>query len=335
MIQNSDLHTPATPQRLITYVQQRVITPEQFEQALDITGYRPSRRQWQSFLDVLLLALGVGLVASGILFFLAFNWQDLHRFVKLGIVEVSIIIAVGLAIWQGLERVQGKILLTAAALLVGGLVAVYGQIYQTGADAYQLFLSWTLLITGFVLVGKFAPLWLLWLGLANLTIALRGAVIDESGGRTLFYLFLVNAVAVIAWEIMYRRTIDWADNRGMARINAVIMLFPLVANNLILVFEFNRTTSDPLLLFLLPVSLLVAFSMIYWYSRRFFDGFMLIITAVAICLCFNTWLMNTLDLGDFTPFALGFLVIGQTAGVVTWIRRCASAWEVSRSWQTN
>ncbi len=39
------------------------------------------------------------------------------------------------------------------------LLAVYGQTYQTGADPYELFFGWAILIIGWVAISRFAPLW--------------------------------------------------------------------------------------------------------------------------------------------------------------------------------
>ena len=47
---------------------------------------------------------------------------------------------------HGLDAVAGRISLFATAFLSGILLAVFGQVYQTGADPYGLFLAWALLI---------------------------------------------------------------------------------------------------------------------------------------------------------------------------------------------
>ena len=45
-----------------------------------------------------------------------------------------------------------------ATFLIGTLFAVFGQIYQTGADAYDLFLGWTLFTILWAVAIRFAPL---------------------------------------------------------------------------------------------------------------------------------------------------------------------------------
>ncbi|MBO7203321.1 MAG: DUF2157 domain-containing protein, partial [Paludibacteraceae bacterium] len=43
-------------------------------------------QKWLRFSEVLTLSLGAGLLLSGIIFFFAYNWETIHRFVKMGIV---------------------------------------------------------------------------------------------------------------------------------------------------------------------------------------------------------------------------------------------------------
>ncbi len=85
---------------------------------------------WKSFLRFLFLALGVGFTTAGIIFFFAYNWADLHKFVKIGIMEGLVIIStliVVLTVWKPMVK---NIILTGTTFLVGGMIAVFGQIYQ-------------------------------------------------------------------------------------------------------------------------------------------------------------------------------------------------------------
>ena len=86
-----------------------------------------------------LLAVGVGFTVAGIIFFFAYNWEELPKFAKLGIVEVLLVASVLLATFTHWNKLVKQILLTEATFLIGTLFAVFGQIYQTGADAYDLF----------------------------------------------------------------------------------------------------------------------------------------------------------------------------------------------------
>lgn len=47
-----------------------------------------NKRQWNQFLSIFLLAAGIGFTVTGIIFFFAYNWDELPKFAKLGMVEV-------------------------------------------------------------------------------------------------------------------------------------------------------------------------------------------------------------------------------------------------------
>ncbi|WP_321338392.1 DUF2157 domain-containing protein [uncultured Cohaesibacter sp.] len=127
---------------------------------------------WARWAMVMLMAFGTGLVLTGIVFFFAFNWTSIPDLAKLALIEAGIILtALGAWLLPG-ESLAGRLLLMAAAVLTGVFLAVFGQIYQTGADAWQLFALWAALITLWTLVGRFLPLWVLWLGLINLAFYL-------------------------------------------------------------------------------------------------------------------------------------------------------------------
>ena len=79
------------------------------------------KKQWNQFLSVFLLAVGVGFTVAGIIFFFAYNWDELPKFAKLGIVEVLLIASVLLATFTRWNKLVKQILLTGATFLIGTL----------------------------------------------------------------------------------------------------------------------------------------------------------------------------------------------------------------------
>ena len=128
------------------------------------------KKQWKQFLSIFLLAAGVGFTVAGIIFFFAYNWEDLPKFAKLGIVQTLLVASVLLTVFTRWNILIKQIILTGATFLVGTLFAVFGQIYQTGADAYDLFLGWTLFTILWAVAIRFTPLWLTFIGLLCTTI---------------------------------------------------------------------------------------------------------------------------------------------------------------------
>lgn len=131
---------------------------------LALAGWQP---RWHRWLDVLLLVAGAGLLLSGIIFFFAWNWADMHRFLKLGLVLGGVIGCTGLSVFMDMDSRAGRALLVGGGVLVGVFFAVFGQIYQTGADAWEMFRIWTLLLLPWALVGRSSALWLLVILLGN------------------------------------------------------------------------------------------------------------------------------------------------------------------------
>ncbi len=119
-----------------------------------------------------MIVLGFSLCLCSVVFFFAFNWQIIPDWTKFSLIQTAFVITVFLSFRVGLNSFLGKSFLSSACLLVGVFFAVFGQIYQTGADSYVLFLGWAVAISPFVLISAFSGLWLFWIALINLTIIL-------------------------------------------------------------------------------------------------------------------------------------------------------------------
>ena len=135
--------------------------------------------QWQQFLKIFFLGLGVCFTTAGIVFFFAYNWDDLHKFFKIAIVQSILTLAVLSSVFLKLSSTVKNAILTGASVLVGILFAVFGQVYQTGADAFDLFLSWAILISTWVILANFSPLWLFFIALINVTWQLYFSQISD------------------------------------------------------------------------------------------------------------------------------------------------------------
>lgn len=188
---------------MLDWIQAGHVPPGREQQALRTAGLVPGPGEWRAFLARLTLWLGTLALAAAVIFFFAFNWDNLGRLAKLGLVEAAILAAL-IAGWRlDLDDMAGKAVLTLLALLVGALLALTGQIYQTGADSWELFAWWAVLILPWVLIGRFAPLWLLWLALLNLAAWLYFSL-SASGEALLWILLALDGLALAAWEAGHR-----------------------------------------------------------------------------------------------------------------------------------
>lgn len=109
----------------------------------------------------ILLYFSVVFFISGVSFFIAYNWSEMENMEKLAIPFSLITGGIGgWFLWETVERYR-KISLFFSSFFIGTLFALFGQIYQTGADAYNLFLAWGFFIFIFSYVENFYPLWTL------------------------------------------------------------------------------------------------------------------------------------------------------------------------------
>jgi uncharacterized membrane protein len=195
------------------------LAPGHVAHALRIAGAILGPAEWRRFVDRLLLGLAVALAGAGVVFFVAANWQALGRFGKFALVELAIVVALGVCWHFGLSSRVGKSALGAAALCTGALLALVGQVYQTGADTWELFAAWAVAIAVWVAVARMPALWLLWLGLLNIALVLYfnafGGLLGLVFGtrETLWALFALDSAALVAWEVLAAGGIGWLRAR--------------------------------------------------------------------------------------------------------------------------
>jgi uncharacterized membrane protein len=310
--------------RLIHWIEQGAIAPARVWPALAVAGVTPDRARWLGFLQRLMLVLGTLALALAVLFFVAFHWQGMGRFSRLGLLQLPLLAAV-FGYWKlGTERFPARLALFAAALLLGALLAQLGQAYQTGADNWQLFASWALLMLPWTVVGRFAPLWLLFLLLTNLAVTLYFQVFPGllwigfgAGDQVLWLLLLFNTAAWALWEMGAAR-LDWLSPRWAVRLVAIASGS---AMTLLVLQAIFRPATLPLISWLVYACWLLA--VYHVYRHRLPDLFMLAGACLSVIVCCTALLGHQLLSGSVTsgPFLLlAMLVVVQGAAAAAWLR---------------
>ena len=133
---------PANRQLIEELFSRKLISVDAREYGLQLLY--PSKN-WGSWASKLLLVISISLMLSAIIYFFAFNWTKITPGLKLGSIQIAILGCLVTSYFYGLLHLSGKILLLSASVLVGVFLAVFGQIYQTGADSYNLFMMWAIL----------------------------------------------------------------------------------------------------------------------------------------------------------------------------------------------
>ncbi len=142
------------------------------EVALELADARPSVRELRGVSIRILQLAGLLSLAAGVVFFIAANWELFAIFGRFALLEVLLAGCVGLALWQPPPQPLGRFALLGAFILTGALLALFGQTYQTGADIYELFLTWALLGLLFAVAAHWSVVWAAWLLVLNLALAL-------------------------------------------------------------------------------------------------------------------------------------------------------------------
>jgi len=178
----------------------------------------PHAADWRHWLDLALLTLGTSLACTGVLVFFAFNWQDMHKFAKFGVLAGAISLLAAVAWWRPAEDMAGRAALGGAQLLAGVLLAVIGQTYQTGADAWQLFALWTLLAIPWALAARAEPPWWLVIVVGNVALLRYCSIRPGVGGAFELLFDTLHARVVILWLLgaVLLQLVLWLALKAMA-----------------------------------------------------------------------------------------------------------------------
>lgn len=219
---------------------------------------------WRVFLTKLAWGLAVLLLASGLVTWIAANWENWGHVAKFALAQGAVLVSAGLALlfrrrsggW-GHDLGVPAALTGLAAVATGGLLALIGQTYQTGADPWQLFALWTVLIIPWVFTVRSVFLSVLWLVLINTALYLwidvaRLGWFGRSYTTQTLLALAVNALLLLAAETIWRARHDpW---RIVPRVAAIAVGFFIGAQ----VMEGN---------FLLGLALFLVLYGIYHYRR--------------------------------------------------------------------
>lgn len=315
----------ANRNHILDWAEQGRIRPDVLPAALRLAGVTPSPADWRRFADGLALWLGVIFLGAGVIFFLAYNWDALGRFAKFGMVEVLILAAIFACFKLRLDQLSGRAALLGATLLMGALLALVGQVYQTGADTYELFAVWALAVFPWVAVGRFGTLWLVWIGLLHLAVVFYYQVFGGLFGlifsteRLLWALFILDSAALCVWEIAARR-VAWLRERWSVRFLATASGALITWLAVWTIFDFERVGATAVPVY---VAWLAAAYMVYRHWAR--DVFVLAGGALSAIVVVSAFLSkHMLERNSAGAFLfIGLVVIGMSAASAFWLRQVA------------
>lgn len=295
--------------------------------ARETLGPAPDAALWRWFLDRSALWLGVALCAAGAICFIAANWEHIGKFTRLYGMQALLIATVVVGARLGLARLGGQAALWLAMVLLGGLLALIGQTYQTGADTWELFALWAALALPWAFAGRHAALWLLWVAVANIALGLWADTVGSdwmNDERSLTLVGLFDVALYCLWNIASMRWAEFAGHAGLRCLAAVALLCLSPPAILAAIDHVAPEFGYELCAWLAAIVVLTAFELHRRRDRAVFA--MLLVAAIGVS---TVWLYRLATSFVFTrhdePAALwlvlALLVVGEATAGALWLRR--------------
>jgi uncharacterized membrane protein len=187
------------------------LSPAAIDAAFEIADARPNAGEMRRFVVRLLQLAGVLSLAAGLVFLVAANWSELGVAGRFVLVQSVLVASIALALWKPPAQLLGRCALLIAFIATGALLALFGQTYQTGADVYELSLTWAVLGLPFVVAGQWSVICAAWLLVFNCALLLffgwhpQGGwlwIVFEPWDESAFLALLVpSALNLLLWGV--------------------------------------------------------------------------------------------------------------------------------------
>lgn len=319
-------------QQLDAFVQGRVLSRAAIEAAFELTRARPSVEETDGFFTRLLRLAGALSLAAGIVFFVAANWEALAVLGRFALLQAVLVACVAAAVWRPPPQPLGRYALLLAFIATGSLLALFGQTYQTGADVYELFLTWALLGLAIVAAGQWSVTSAAWVLVLNVALWLYCGWRPESGWLwSLFFPWSLTPSELMV-SVMTLNLLLWLATLKLGRIAAPLAprwlgRFVLAcavafgtAAGIVLIVEDDSSVS--------AVLLLGAFVGVVAHTLRHRDDVFPLALLAASAITLTSVAIGTYgDLDElplFFALALWFIVSSTLAG--HWLMRAVRAW---------
>jgi uncharacterized membrane protein len=195
------------------WVEEGLINDQQVDQLVDRYHLNQLDAAAKNRFVGILVGLGCLLIGLGVITFVAANWEELGRSVKLGLLGAVFLGSNlgGFYLWQrGFER-YGEGLLLVGNLVLGASVALFSQMFHLASDSYLLFLWWGLAVLAMAYATRMK-----WL--AMLAIALMGQAYWLSMFHTMLFWSRSQTLGILP-------DVGWLPN--YMPVAAMVMFLPL------------------------------------------------------------------------------------------------------------
>lgn len=281
---------------------------------------------WQRYLNLLFLLLTVGFLTSGVVTLIAANLDYFSDLAKIYGLQTLLVVTVILGIYcfiresrrQAKEKLKWKTysLFFVVSVLIGGLFALVGQTYQTGADVWQLFAVWTLCQLPFLLLFPNVASALLFATTANVAFYLFN---EQNAYNSMCYAVLINAGLLVISELFSKAFHDqhWRILPKVLLVLTFVSLFGLIViyDMYFYAYALGELGRSPLSSLIIAIPALIA---LYVYQKYRFDFINLIISLIALlgAYCFlASLLIRDIEEG----VVLGLIGFTFTVMAINWL----------------
>ena len=262
---------------------------------MNITGL--FNLSWQRYLNLLFLLLTVGFLTSGVVTLIAANLDYFSDLAKIYGLQILLVVTVVLGLYcfiresrrQAKEKLKWKTysIFFVVSVLIGGLFALVGQTYQTGADVWQLFAVWTLCQLPFLLLFPNVASALLFATTTNVTFYLFN---EQNSYNSMGYAVLINTGFLVVSEL-FSKTFHDQHWRILPKVFLVLTFASLFGLTVIYdvyfhAYAWGELGRSSLSSLQIAIPSLVAF---YIYQKYRFDFINLIISVVAFLGAYCFW----------------------------------------------
>ena len=252
---------------------------------------------WQRYLNLLCLLLTVGFLTSGVVTLIAANLDYFSDLAKIYGLQTLLVVTVILGLYcfiresrrQAKEKLKWKTysIFFVVSVLIGGLFALVGQTYQTGADLWQLFAVWTLCQLPFLLLFPNVASALLFATTTNVTFYLFN---EQNSYNSMGYAVLINTGFLVVSEL-FSKTFHDQHWRILPKVFLVLTFASLFGLTVIYdvyfhAYAWGELGRSSLSSLQIAIPSLVAF---YIYQKYRFDFINLIISVVAFLGAYCFW----------------------------------------------
>ena len=258
------------------------------------------------------LLFSIIFLIAGVTSFTAYNWASMSNIEKL--VVPSALIVIGLVAYLFLEKeIYKNLAIFFSSFMIGTLFAVYGQVYQTGADTWILFRNWAIfLIIPIVATGYYSLMTLF-----SIVIAISTSFYLDlylSGGIVPFLSSLIFGVILIVYPFLQKR-FNFKFNNIFYNIMIGIFYICFIASGFAAVVS-NNYSLLAIIIYLLFVG--GVYSIAYIQLKKITVKILSITALGFFGVAFIVKMIENIFFGDLTAYILLSLlvIIGTITGIV-------------------